>query len=261
MSDHAEQERTAVRVAVAGGTGAVGHHAVASLRAAGHEPVVISRGRGVDARRAAGLDAALEGVDAVIDALSVETLDGGETVEFFRATTQNLLAAEARAGVQHHVALSIVAIERAPFGYYAGKVAQEQLVEAGDIPWTILRAAQFHEFAAQMYDRAKIGPLRVAPRMRTQPVAAREVGDALAAIAAGGAAGRVPDLAGPREESLVRMVRAYARAIGARGWLPAVPVPGPFGRAQRDGSLLPDASATLGRQTFDQWLAGVRPAR
>lgn len=250
-----------MRIAVAGGTGAVGRHAVAALRAAGHEPVVISRGRGVDVRSTAGLDAALEGVDAVIDALSVETLDGAESVEFFRETTRNLLDAEARAGVGHHVALSIVAIDHAPFGYYAGKVAQEQLVEVGDIPWTILRAAQFHEFAAQMYDRAKVGPLRVAPRMRTQPVAAREVGDALAAVAVGSPAGRVPDLAGPREESLVRMVRAYARAIGSRGWIPAVPVPGAFGRAQRDGSLLPDASATLGRQTFDQWLAGLRPAQ
>ena len=250
-----------MRIAVAGGTGAVGRHAVAALRAAGHEPVVISRGRGVDVRSTAGLDAALEGVDAVIDALSVETLDGAESVEFFRETTQNLLAAEARAGVGHHVALSIVAIDHAPFGYYAGKVAQEELVGVGEIPWTILRAAQFHEFAAQMYDRAKVGPLRVAPRMRTQPVAAREVGDALAAIAVASPAGRVPDLAGPREESLVRMVRAYARAIGSRGWIPAVPVPGAFGRAQRDGSLLPDASATLGRETFDQWLAGLRPPR
>jgi uncharacterized protein YbjT (DUF2867 family) len=162
------------------------------------------------------------------------------------------------AGTSHHVALSIVGIDRAPEGYYAGKVAQEKLVESGPVPWTILRATQFHEFAEQIYARAKIGPFHVAPRMRTQPIAAREVAEHLVTLAEAGPAGRVAELAGPREESLVEMVRGFARAQGSRAWIPRIPLPGPGGRAQRDGSLLPGPGAVLGSQTFAQWLADAR---
>lgn len=245
-----------MRIAVAGGTGVVGRYAVSAAEAAGHETVVLARSRGVDVDGGEGLDAALAGVDAVIDALSVTTLSAEDSTRFFSSTTRALLSAEEQAGVGHHIALSIVGIDRAPFDYYAGKAAQEALVADGPVPWTILRATQFHEFAAQMYERAKIGPVHVAPRMRTQPIAAREVGAALVRLAEGGAVGRASDLAGPREESLVRMIRAYARARGSRAFLPAIALPGPFGRAQRDGSLLPTAGARLGSQSFDDWLTG-----
>jgi uncharacterized protein YbjT (DUF2867 family) len=248
-----------MRIAVAGGTGTVGRHVVAALRAHGQEPVVLARADGVDVRSGSGLEAALAGVEAVVDALSVTTLAEDESIDFFTTTTRRLLDAARRAGVRHHVALSIVGVDRAPHGYYAGKLAQERLVEAADLPWTILRTTQFHEFAAQMLDRAKVGPLHIAPRMRTQPVAAREVGEHLAVLAGGDPAGRTADLAGPREESLVRMVREYARTTGRRGWIPAVPLPGPFGRAQRDGSLLPDGSATRVGPTFEEWLRSIRP--
>jgi uncharacterized protein YbjT (DUF2867 family) len=250
-----------MRIAVAGGTGTVGAHVVSAARAAGHDVIALSRAEGVDVRNGAGLDRALDGADAVVDALSIATPAGQESIDFFSTTTQHLLDAEVRAGVRHHVVLSIVGIDRAPYGYYAGKVAQERLVAGEAIPWTILRATQFHEFAAQMFARVKAGPVHLAPRMRTQPVAAREVGERLAALAAGEPVGRAADLAGPREESLVRMVRGYAAAIGWTGWLPAVSLPGPFGRAQRDGSLLPDASADLAQETFDEWLGAQHPAR
>ena len=119
------------------------------------------------------------------------------------------------------------------------------------MPWTILRATQFHEFAEQIYARAKIGPFHVAPRMRTQPIAAREVAAHLVALAEAAPAGRTRDLAGPREESLVEMVRGLRPGAGSRAWIPAIPLPGRLGRAQRDGSLLPgpDADARERRPT------------
>lgn len=249
-----------MRIAVAGGTGQVGAHVVDVARERGHEVVVLTRGRGVDLVAGRGVANALTGVDAVIDVTSVTTLDGDESTAFFEAVTRTLLDAELAAGTAHHLALSIVGIDRAPEGYYAGKVAQERLVEAGDVPWTILRATQFHEFAAQIYDRATVGPFHIAPRMRTQPIAAREVAEHLVGLAENGPGGRVPELGGPREESLVAMVRGYARARGSRAWIPGIPLPGAGGRAQRDGSLLPGPGAVLGTQTFAEWLAaGTAP--
>lgn len=244
-----------MKIAVAGGTGVVGRHTVDAVRAAGHDAVALTRSHGVDLVTGKGLDAALTGVDAVIDVASIETLKADVAIEFFTAATGNLVSAAADAGVAHVVLLSIVGIDRIPYDYYAGKVAQEKVVERSPVPWTILRATQFHEFAAQMFDRAKVGPLHVAPRARTQPIAAREVGERLAALATGEAQGRVRDLAGPHEEQLAEMIRAYARSEGYRGWVPALSVPGPQMKGMRAGDALPGPDADLGTQTFAQWLA------
>jgi len=244
-----------MRVAVAGGTGVVGSHVVEALRADGHDPVVLSRSTGVDLTTGAGLDAALDGADAVIDTANVSTLSADAATRFFQTATGNLVAGAARAGVPHLVLLSIVGIDRMPHNYYAGKLAQERVVEAGTVPWTILRATQFHEFAAQLFDRAKLGPLHVAPRARVQPVAAREVGARLAALAAGSPQGRTADLGGPREEQLDEMVKAYARRTGHRSWIPSASLPGAQMKGMRAGFALPGPGATLGTQTFAQWLA------
>lgn len=244
-----------MRIAVAGGTGTVGRHTVDAVRAAGNEPIVLARSQGVDLVTGHGLDTALAGVDAVIDVASVQTLKAAAAIEFFTAATGNLVSAAADAGVGQLVLLSIVGIDRIPYDYYAGKIAQEKVVEASELPWTILRATQFHEFAAQMFAQAKVGPLHLAPNARTQPVAAREVGARLAELAATGAQGRVRDIAGPREESLADMVKAFARREGYRGWIPAVNVPGPQMAGMRAGHALPGAEAELGHQTFAEWLA------
>lgn len=244
-----------MRIAVAGGTGTVGRHTVEAVTAAGHEAVSLSRTRGVDLVTGRGLNAALEGADAVIDVASIATLKATVAIEFFTAATGNLVAAAAEAGVGHVVLLSIVGIDRIPFDYYAGKIAQEKIVEASRVPWTILRATQFHEFAGQMFDRAKVGPLHLAPNARTQPVAAKEVGERLAALAAQGPEGRVRDFAGPREEQLADMVRGFARRQGYRGWIPALSVPGPQMAGMRAGLALPGPDADLGHQSFAEWLA------
>jgi uncharacterized protein YbjT (DUF2867 family) len=154
------------------------------------------------------------------------------------------------------VLLSIVGIDDIPFGYYTGKVAQEHAVEDGKVPFTILRATQFHEFAAQMIDRApSIGPLLVVPQMASAPVAAREVAAELARIASGVPQGRVPDLRGPREEKVASMVRRVLRKRGSRRPVLTAFLPGKAGAGMRNGGLVPGEGANVGTQTFDAWLA------
>lgn len=242
------------KVAVAGGTGLVGSKVVEEVRRAGVTPVVISRSSGVDLVSGSGLAAALDGVDVVIDVSNVDTLSGRKSVAFFEAATRHLLEAGADAGVRHHVALSIVGCDRVDMGYYLGKRRQEELVAAGDVPWTVLRAAQFHEFAGQLVDRSPVG-VALAPRMPSQPIAAAEVAAALVVLALGEPQGRAPDLAGPQSERMDRMVRAQVRHRGSRRIVLPLPMAGRVGRQVRDGGLLPGAGARLGAVTFEQWLA------
>ncbi|MBN9214409.1 MAG: 3-beta hydroxysteroid dehydrogenase [Microbacterium sp. SCN 70-200] len=245
-----------MKLVVAGGTGVLGSLVVAEAQARGHDVVVLSRSLGFDLTGdVAPVTATIAGADAVIDVTSTSTLKAEACVAFFEAVTATLLSAEAAAGVPHHIALSIVGVDRAPYGYYAGKRAQERAVEAGPVPWTILRATQFHEFSRQMYANAKIGPVHVAPRMRTQPIAAREVATRLIDLAEAPAHTGYVEIAGPREESLVAMIRAWARASGIRGWIPAISLPGPFGRAQRAGTVLPGPGVETSTETFAEWLS------
>ena len=215
-----------MRMAVAGGTGVVGRHVVETAGSGATTSSCSSRGNGVDLVAGTGLDGVLDGVDAVVDVTSIQTAVRKRRREkFFGAVTRHLLEAEKAAGVGHHVALSIVGVDRAPYGYYAGKVLQERLVTEGDVPWTILRATQFHEFAGQVLERMTRGPVVVVPRMRSQPVAAREVAARLVELVEAGPSGRVPDLGGPREEQMVDMLRAFTTATGAKGWI--LPCPSP----------------------------------
>jgi len=248
-----------MRIAVAGGTGTVGAHVVDVLRERGHEPVVLTRATGVDLVTGDGAAEALRGVDVVIDVVSKLTQKERVATEFFDATTRTLLDAANTAGVRHYVLLGIVGSQKSTYGYYLGKMAQERLVHGGEVPWTEVRATQFHEFSQQIYGVARIGPIVLAPIGRVQPIAAREVAEHLVALAEGSPSGLVAELAGPREENLARMVRAAARATGKRAPVLGVPAPGPGGRAMRDGTLLPDPTlqppAHLGIQTFDEWLS------
>ena len=243
-----------MKIAVAGGTGLTGRHVIELLSAAGHEPVSLARSTGVDLVTGAGLDAALAGVDVTIDVSNVTTMRRAEAVGFFVRAGRELLGAAARAGVRHHVALSIVGIDRVSNGYYQGKLRQEAIVRDGAVPWTVLRATQFHEFAEQILDRMP-GPLAVVPRLTVQPVAVREVAEALVAIAAGEPQKAAPDLAGPRVESLTDMVRRLVRTGTVRR-RPVVPLWLPGTMAH--GGLLPTGPGPRGTQTFEQWLAGRR---
>ncbi|MDP9799744.1 uncharacterized protein YbjT (DUF2867 family) [Catenuloplanes nepalensis] len=243
-------------VLVAGGTGVIGRAVVAELDRRGHTVRALSRGgagpRG-DVTTGAGLDDAMSGVDAVVDTTNITTMSGTTAARFFLAGTAHLLAAERRAGVGHHVLLSIVGIDRVPMPYYRAKLRQEEAVAAGDVPWTIVRATQFHEFAAQMIGRMSFGPLVLAPHLRVQPVAAAEVATALAGAVERGPSGRAPDVGGPAEEDLADLMRRELRAQGSRRLLVPFRMPGSYGRAARaGGQLTPGGSGP----DFAEWLAG-----
>ncbi|PCE16186.1 3-beta hydroxysteroid dehydrogenase [Microbacterium sp. SZ1] len=243
-----------MRIAVAGGTGVVGRYAVEAAQDAGHDVVVLARSRGVDVLTGAGLDAALDAADAVIDATnSGTTLSAKKATAFFEAATRNLLEAERRVGVGHHVALSIVGIDGIDASYYAGKLAQERAVAAGAVPFTIARAGQFHEFAGQVLSGMK-GPFALVPKLLMRPVAAREVGTHLVRVAEGGPVERARDLVGPRDEVLVDVARRQLAVEGRRRGVLEVRLPGTYGRGLASGVLRGDAGALQGRITFEEWL-------
>jgi uncharacterized protein YbjT (DUF2867 family) len=244
-----------MRIAVAGATGNIGQLTVAALERAGHQAVRISRKAGVDAYTGAGLDAALRGADGVIDVTNVPSADEAEITDFFGTVTGNLLAAEERAGVAHHVLLSIVGVDhgqRVP--HYSGKREQERLVTAGPVPWSIVRATQFHDFAAMVAGwTQRDGTATIAPLL-VQPIAHADVADVLAEVAAGAPLRATMDIAGPRTEDLVDMAR---RTFSARGQdVTLVPTwRGVFGPDMAGEVLLPGDGARLGPTSFDDWLA------
>jgi uncharacterized protein YbjT (DUF2867 family) len=249
-----------MKIAVAGGTGQAGSQAVSAARELGHEVIVLARSKGVDLVAGTGAAAALEGVDAVIDASGVS--DDADPIGFHADVARTLHEAEKSAGVRHHVVLSIVGAARAAdYPLYGAKVAQERAAADSGIPFTIVQSTQFHEFAAQLWRFGKRGPVHFAPRGRSQPVAVREVGARLAAAAIAIPAGRTIEFAGPSEESLAGMVKAWAGASGAGGWIMPVNLPGAIGHAMRDGSLLPGTDAELGVQTFAEWISALAQAR
>jgi uncharacterized protein YbjT (DUF2867 family) len=245
-----------MRVAVAGGTGLVGRFATEALERAGNEVVVLARSRGVDLTTGKDLDSALVGVEAVIDVTNSTESDPGAVRAYFGATTENLLAAEQRTGVGHHIVLSIVGVDLVEGNaHYAGKRHQEALVEASPVPSTILRATQFHEFAEMVIRWTRQGDVATIAPLLVQPVAAADVGSVLAEIATGEPQGRARDLAGPEPQDLVDMAR---RALAARGEsIRLVPSwrDGPFGVEMAGEKLLPGPNARLASTTFDAWLA------
>ncbi|GAA1608768.1 SDR family oxidoreductase [Actinoplanes couchii] len=240
-----------MRIAVAGGTGLTGRLVVQALEADGHTPVPLSRATGVDLTTGTGLDAALAGAGAVVDASNVTTMSKAVAVSYFDQAGRHLADAAQRAGVRHLVSLSIVGVDRVKLGYYTGKLRQEEIVRAGAVPWTILRATQFHEFAGQTLDRVP-GPVAAVPSGKIQPVAVREVAALLATLAAGEPHTAILELAGPRVESLPDMARRLM-AAGRAPRRPVLPVYFPGGMS--GGGLLPTGDGPRGTQTFEDWLA------
>lgn len=244
-----------MRIAVAGGTGLVGRQVVALLEGGGHEAVPLSRGGGVDLISRDGLDDALTGVEAVIDTSNVTTLSRDRAAEFFTTATTNLAEAALRAGAGHLVVLSIVGVDRIPFGYYEAKLAQEQAAMASGIPVSVLRATQFHEFADQNIGRVK-GPVAVIPRMRMRPVASSEVAETLVELAVAGPRTPLVELAGPEQQELVDLARRVVKARRLRRLVVPVRLPGEAGPLMAGGALIPQAEGfRTGQVTFDEWLA------
>lgn len=244
-----------MRVAVAGGTGTVGKYVVAACEKTGAEVVIVSRRTGVDVVSGEGLAQALEGVDVVIDVMSPGTLSKRVATRFFEQSSRQLLDAGQAAGAKHHVVLSIVGIDGVNGGYYAAKLAHESVVEqSARLPFTIVRASQFHELPTQFLARMP-GPIAYMPTSLLRPVAAREVGEYLARIAQGEPAGRAPDLVGPKEESLAEMARRYLRRVGRKQRVLEMRMPGPVGKAFASGVLRGADTAIRGHIDFETWLA------
>ncbi len=244
-----------MKIAIAGGTGTVGRQVVHAVESAGHNPMILSRRTGVDVMTGKGLAEAMSGVGAVIDVSSTASMRTSAAVAFFTRATRNLLEAGRLAGSANHVALSIIGALAVNGQYYAGKAAQERLLMAQAGGYTLLRTTQFHEFASQLQGRLGLGPVQFVPRMRSQPISSAEVAAELVKLAVAEPQGVVADLAGPREEQMANLVRAQlAHDTGRAKRVIEIPLPGPMGRAMRDGTLLPGPGARLGTATFTDWL-------
>jgi uncharacterized protein YbjT (DUF2867 family) len=252
---------TKLRVAVVGATGRVGSHAVDVLRERGHDVIEIARSRGVDVITGEGLADALEGVDVVIDAATGPSPEEEPATAFFTTAAHNLQEAGERAGVGRLVVVSIIGVDRFTAGYGVAKLAHERAAAAGPVPAQIVRAAQFHELVPQLIDWGRQGDVSYVPTMRTQLVAARTVAEALVDFATGGLPAStngapIPEVAGPREESLVEMAELYAARRGEPRRIEGVSDPSdPNTDAYASGGLLPGPHAILGGPTFADWLA------
>ncbi|WP_172416811.1 SDR family oxidoreductase [Nocardia seriolae] len=249
-------------MAVVGGTGTLGGHVVRELVARGHtvrvlsrsapaEPIAGTEHHAVDLASGAGLDAALEGMYAVVDAVSHRGLRSAPVmVEGVRT----LLAAETRAKVGHHVEISIVGCEKVPFSYYRTKVAQERVVTQGPVPWMLLRATQFHDLIDEILGvGAKLG-LALHGGMRFQPVDTAAVAARLADAVDAGPSGRVRDIGGPVAQTLGELADIRRRALGRT--LVPLPVP-PLGRVVRrvrDGALCLDSAGETVSFDYAEWL-------
>ncbi|MGQ0804348.1 MAG: SDR family oxidoreductase [Actinomycetota bacterium] len=250
-----------MRIAVAGATGRVGHHVVDVLEADGHDVVAISRSQGVDVVTGAGLPEALAGVESVIDVATGSSPDQVAATEFFATAARNLHEAGERAGVRRMVVVSIIGCDRFTGGYGAAKVAHEKAHLAGPIPARVLRAAQFHEFVAQLVEWGQQDGVSYVPTMRTQLVAARTVAHALAEMATHrtpapapkSTEASFPEIAGPREESLVDMATLLVARRKDPVRIEEVSDPD-NGDLYESDALLPGPDATLAGPTFEAWL-------
>src|SRR5918912_510145 len=251
------------KIAVAGATGRVGRHVVDVLTVEGHDVVAMSRSSGVDVVSGDSLAEALAGVECVIDVASGPSPDQEAATAFFTAAARNLHEAGERAGVQRMVVVSIIGCDRFTAGYYAAKVAHERAMQSGPIPVRILRAAQFHEFVAQLVEWGRQGEVSYVPKMRTQLVAARTGAQALtdlatgpeSASAAGSSETSIPEIAGPREENLVDVAKLLVARRGDPVRIEGVSDPAdPDRELYETGALLPGPHATLAGPTFAEWL-------
>jgi uncharacterized protein YbjT (DUF2867 family) len=247
-----------MEIAIAGGTGTLGRHVATELRERGHTVRVLSRSAPeyrVDLTTGAGLEDALDGCEVVVDASNNSSKNASATLV---DGTRRLLAAGQSAGVVHHVCVSIVGCELVPNGYFRVKAEQEDVVTHGTVPWTVVRATQFHELVAATIGAVARWGLVPVPRAVLQPVACAEVARTVADVAEQGPRDRRVEIAGPEAASARDLVRTWRRATGKRAILVPVPLPGGLGRALRGGALTAEHPDVRGGMTFAAWLDGTR---
>jgi uncharacterized protein YbjT (DUF2867 family) len=244
-----------MKLVIIGGTGLIGSKLVARLRALGHEAVAAAPNTGVNTLTGEGLADALQGTSAVVDVSNSPSFDGATVMNFFTTSTRNLLRYEAAAGVTHHVALSIVGVERGlGSDYFRAKLAQEQLIRESSIPYSIVHATQFFEFAARIADEATTGTTVRLPPVFFQPIAADDVAEALARTAVGPPLNGVVEIAGPERFRFDAFIREALRARHDAREVVADVHASYFGGEVGEYSLVPGENPRLGAIRFDEWL-------
>jgi uncharacterized protein YbjT (DUF2867 family) len=244
-----------MKIVVIGGTGLIGSKAVVILRQGGHEVVAASPKTGVNTITGEGLKEAVAGTQVVIDLTNSPSFEDRAVLAFFETSGRNLLPAEAAAGVQHHVALSIVGIDRTPDnGYFRAKVAQEHLIEASGVPYTIIRATQFLEFLGGIAASSTEGNIvRLSPGL-FQPIAADDVAPIVAEVALAAPRNGIVEIAGPERAPFNEIVARYLQAVGDPREVVCDPEARYFGGRVEEHSLVPLGEARLGRIGLDAWL-------
>lgn len=245
-----------MKIVVIGGTGLIGSKLVALLKTRGHEVLAASPNTGVNTLTGEGLDAALAGAQVVVDVANSPSFADQAVLDFFQTSGRNLLAAEARAGVQHHVALSVVGTHRLQqSGYFRAKQVQEDLIEASPIPWTIVQATQFLEFLGGIAQSAGAGGEIRLSRAAIQPISSDDVAAVLADVAlAAPLHGRI-EIAGPERLPLAELVQRYLDLKQDGRRVVVDPQALYFGAPLDDGTLVPTGTPRLGTVTFGAWMA------
>ena len=251
-----------MKIVVIGGTGLIGSKLVAKLLAHGHDAVPASPGTGVNTLTGEGLAEALTGADVVVDVSNSPSFEDTAVLAFFETSTRNILDAEDAAGVGHHVALSVVGTERlAESGYMRAKIAQEKLIENSSIPYTIVHATQFFEFAVRTADEASDGDTVRVPPVLIQPMAADDVAAAVCDVTLAAPQDNTIEVAGPEVLPFEDFVRRGLRSAGDQRVVVADPHARYFGARLGERSLLPDDGAQLAATTFEDWLSRQAPGR
>src|ERR687891_1134754 len=254
MADDYRKE-SRMKIVIIGGTGLIGSKTVAILRQGGHEVVAASPKSGINSITGEGLKEAMAGATVVIDLANSPSFEDKAVLEFFETSSRNLLAAEAAAGVRHHVALSIVGTDRMPDnGYFRAKVAQEKLIETSGIPYTIIRSTQFMEFLGAIADSSADGNMvRLSPGL-FQPIAADDVAAIVADVALAAPRSGIVEIAGPERAPFNEIIARYLKAIGDPREVVRDPEARYFGGRVEERSLVPLGEARLGRIGLDEWL-------
>ena len=245
-----------MKIVVIGGTGLIGSKLVAKLKQQGHEAVAASPKSGVNAVTGEGLLAALTGADVVVDVANAPSWEPAAVLEFFERSSQNLVAAEAAAAVKHHVALSIVGTDRSPdIAYFRAKLAQENIIKASTVPYSIVRATQFFEFLGAIGEAGAIDGKIVVPSAQFQPIAADDVADRLAEVAVGQPLNGTIDIAGPEKAPFNEFIARRLKASGDTRAVVGDPKALYYGAPIDDTSLNPLGEARLGKTPLATWLA------
>jgi uncharacterized protein YbjT (DUF2867 family) len=250
-----------MKIVVIGGTGLIGSKLVNLLRQSGHDVLAASPASGVNAVTGEGLGDALAGAQIVVDVANSPSFEDRAVLEFFEKSGRNLLAAEVAAGVQHHVALSVVGTERLlDSGYFRAKMAQEKLIEAGQVPYTIVRSTQFFEFLGGIAQSGADGKtVRLSPA-HVQPISSDDVAAAVAHFTLGAPLNGMTEIAGPERVGLASLVQRYLKAIGDDREVVTDADAPYFGMRLNDQSLTPGEQPRLGTVGFEAWLAQSKKA-